>query len=415
MVKTLATTGLLILGLVLAGPATADFKRDYGTGLKALQDGDLERAVDDFQNAIAENPDSAERVRIYGMRFEPYLPHFYLGQARFQAGDCAGALNAWQEAERRGVIQGQNGYADLQTNQASCSRAVLDPAQVAAAQQAVDDLRNTVAQMDELKSKMGRDWTDTWQRALDDAARRLGDYQNQLGAAEASSDASAVDTIAASAQGESANLRALWTEASQRLAALEQRREAERAAQQKTQAKVALTQAIAAARTELSEPTSDPQLQTLAQELNTLADQGSNLSSNASVRSVQNLTRSLTSSMRAYRQARQDKQNQQLEAARRTPPPELRQLAELYFAGRYEQVRQRSAPDSFSEERARVQALLFRAAASFNAYTLGGNNQAELLRAAQNDIRAIKRIQQGFSPYLSAFPPKFLTLFENTL
>ncbi|MFK7956038.1 MAG: hypothetical protein AB8B96_08085 [Lysobacterales bacterium] len=415
MVKALLTAGLCLLGLALSHPAHADFKRDYGTGLKALQDGDLERAVNDFQKAIAENPDSAERVRIYGMRFEPYLPHFYLGEARFRAGDCAGALNAWQESERRGIIQGQNGYADLQSNQASCSRAVLDPAQVAAAQQAVDDLRNTVAQMDELKAKMGRDWTDTWQQALDDAARRLGDYQSQLSAAEAASDASAVDTIAASAQGESANLRALWTEASQRLAALERRRDAERAAQQKTRARVELTQAIAAARTELSEPATDQQLQAQAQELNSLADQGSNLASSASLRSVQNLTRSLTSSVRAYRQAVQDKQNQQMAEARRTPPPELRQLAELYFAGRYEQVRQRSAPDSFSEQRARVQALLFRAAASFNAYTLGGDTQPNLLRAAQNDIRAIKRIQSGFSPYLSAFPPKFLTLFENTL
>ena len=32
-----------------------------------------------------------------------YLPHFYLGYARFERGDCAGALAAWAESERQGV------------------------------------------------------------------------------------------------------------------------------------------------------------------------------------------------------------------------------------------------------------------------------------------------------------------------
>ncbi len=405
---------IALLGLVASTTVLADFKRDYGTGLKALQDGDLDRAVNDFEKAIAENPDSAERVRIYGMRFEPYLPHYYLGEARFRAGDCAGALSAWREAERRGVIQAQDGFADLKTNQASCSRAVLDPAQLAAARQAVADLRTTVAQMDELKSRMGSSWINTWQEALNAASRRLGEYETQLTAAEAASDATAVDTIAASAQGETGNLKALWTEASQRLAAQDRQRQAEQLAQQKSRARMELTQAVASARSELSQPSPDPELTALAQELTSLADRGNALAPSSDLRTVQNLTRSLTSSVRSYRQAVQDKQNQQIAIARRTPPAQLKQLAELYFAGDYDQVRRRSNPASFSDERAKIQALLFRAAASFNSYTLGADAGQELLGDAQKDISAIKGMQREFSPYLSAFPPKFLTFFENT-
>ncbi len=406
---------VLALGLLLPTLALADFKRDYGTGLKALQDGDLDRAVADFEKAIAENPDSAERVRIYGMRFEPYLPHFYLGEAKFRRGDCPGALAAWQEAEQRGVIQGQDGYASLQANQSSCSRAVLDPAQLAAARQAVQDLRDTVAQMEELKARMGDDWTRTWQDALTAASERLAQYAEQLVRAEADSDASAVDTIAASAQGETANLQALWTEASQRLATLERQREAERVAQARNRARRELAQAVASARGALTETAADPALNQRVQELTALADRGSNLSPSTEVRTVQNLTRQITNGVREYRQAAQDLRNQQQAIARRTPPDELRRVAELYFAGRYAEVPQQVNPASFSDDRARLQALLFRAAARFNAYTLSGASEESLLRAAQNDIRSIKRMQREFAPYLAAFPPKFLTLFENTL
>jgi hypothetical protein len=32
------------------------------------------------------------------MRFDPYLPHYYLGLAKFRTGDCRSALEAWDEA-----------------------------------------------------------------------------------------------------------------------------------------------------------------------------------------------------------------------------------------------------------------------------------------------------------------------------
>ncbi|MEM9532248.1 MAG: hypothetical protein AAGA23_15140 [Pseudomonadota bacterium] len=406
---------LAMLTLALPLSAAADFKRDYGTGLKALQDGDLDRAVQQFESAIADNPESAERVRIYGMRYEPYLPYFYLGEARFQQGDCTGALAAWQEAENRGVIQNQDSYSSLQDHQASCSRAMLDPAQLASARSALQDLSDAVTQLDDVRSRMGGSFTASWQSALDSTQRRLSEYQTQLAGAEAASDAGEVDRIAAAAMGDTDNLRSLQNEASQRLAALDRQRQAERLAQQRTQARSELTQAVASARTELDRPTPDPSLATQSQALLVLVNRESELQSGASPREYQALTRQINAGLREYRQAVQEFNNQQRAIAERTPPDELRAVAELYFSGRYDEVPALVNPSAFSDERARVQALLFRAAARFHAYTLSGESQDSLLRQAENDIRSIKRLNQDFSPYLAAFPPKFMNLFDRTL
>ncbi len=88
----------LAAGLFLAVAAHADFKRDYGAGVRDYNSGDYADAIEKLQKAIDEESKSQEQVRIYGMRYEPYIPYYFLGQAKFKSGDCAGALAAWKEA-----------------------------------------------------------------------------------------------------------------------------------------------------------------------------------------------------------------------------------------------------------------------------------------------------------------------------
>ena len=104
-----------MLGLLAAAAAAhADYKEDYSRGLVALKDGNYAEARQRLQKALAEQPEAAMRVRLYGQRWEPYLPQHYLGMAEYRMGNCAAALAQWNGSENQRTI-GQ--LADLQSEQ----------------------------------------------------------------------------------------------------------------------------------------------------------------------------------------------------------------------------------------------------------------------------------------------------------
>lgn len=112
--------------LAAAANAHADFKEDYSRGLAALKDGNFAEARQLLQKAMSAQPEAALRVRLYGQRWEPYLPQHYLGVAAFRMGDCAAALALWNTPENKQTI-GQ--IAELQGEQqrdaAECSKTLV--------------------------------------------------------------------------------------------------------------------------------------------------------------------------------------------------------------------------------------------------------------------------------------------------
>ncbi len=413
------TAGLLLAG-AFAAPALADFKRDYQSGLDALRAQDYSAAVRELEKAAAANPQSVERMRIYGMRFEPYLPHYYLGEARFGAGDCVGALAAWAEAERQRVITTQPQYQSLKDNQARCAASQVDIGAIAAtARSAIGDLATSLGRLSGLKDNrlLAEDWNASpeWQSALDQGTTARSGLETELRQAVAASDVAAIERITEAAGQSRRDLDSAFEAAGARLETLE-RQQRERVARERNEARVELIQAIAAARSALGEPVVDEQAKALAGELRTLAERGDALDAGAAVSQYRSLSRSLNGKLREYRQAVQDYRNRQLDIARRTPPPELLEAARAYFDGRYQETARLLAdPGRFSDPRAQVQAHLFRAAAHYNLYVLAGENDQTLLARAQDDVRSVKRLNGGYSPYLAAFPPKFMSFYEATL
>jgi hypothetical protein len=63
----------LVLGLLFVVLAHADFKRSYGSGVRDYTKGDYSDAIESLQKAIDEESTAQEKVRIYGMRYEPYI------------------------------------------------------------------------------------------------------------------------------------------------------------------------------------------------------------------------------------------------------------------------------------------------------------------------------------------------------
>jgi hypothetical protein len=102
--------GLVVLAVVLAAAAArADWRDDFANGVVALERGDYPEAIRLLGSAAKENPkESTQTVKLYGMRYTEYAPHFFLGIAFSKSGDCVSAIQELQESARQGIAQGKD-------------------------------------------------------------------------------------------------------------------------------------------------------------------------------------------------------------------------------------------------------------------------------------------------------------------
>lgn len=98
----------------LATPVLADWKDDYARGLEAVQGGNWTDAARYMQSAIDGNDEPAGRVRLYGQRWETYVPRHYAGLAAYKQGDCAAAQRLWSNAAHRAFISGRSDLAAVE-------------------------------------------------------------------------------------------------------------------------------------------------------------------------------------------------------------------------------------------------------------------------------------------------------------
>ncbi len=105
-----------MLALLLVGAATA-YAADkwfdhYKRGVAAVNGKSYKLAIDSLQKSIAEMPNEGTGVRA-GREIIVYVPHFWLGIAKFNNGDVDGALREWRISEEQGVIARTEYYSRL--------------------------------------------------------------------------------------------------------------------------------------------------------------------------------------------------------------------------------------------------------------------------------------------------------------
>ena len=418
-------------GLLITLFAHADFKRDYGSGVRDYTKGDYADAIKALQNAIDEEPKAQEQVRIYGMRYEPYMPYFYLGQAKFKNGDCAGALAAFKESIAQQVIQKQEQFSELQTSMTACNAAKVDVTRIAeSAKQTIGKLQDNIDLFAKLESEklLSSEWQSRWQPELTRARTSAQALSARLQTAIDQTDEAGIQAIQAEAQAAAGAINDAQGLAIARVNAVKQE-QAQDATRQLREAREALVQAIGAGKS-IDTKQGSAQMGTLQQELQKLLAQGQSTidSSPTNPKQYREIAQNISNVSRRYNLAEQDWQAEQRQAQlaaenaaaakeaaqRRIPPTALKQAAEAYFAGNYESAVSLSNPDAFNEDRAKVQALLFRAAANYKLFVLSGEKNTQARQRTVDDIRAIKRLNKDFSPYIAAFSPGFLELFRQT-
>lgn len=90
---------------VLPMLAAADWRESFAAGVKARDQGQWEDAVRSMQEAIDQNPRATgEKVRVYGMKLERYLPYYYLGIAQYHLKNCQKAVEAFTKARAAGTM-----------------------------------------------------------------------------------------------------------------------------------------------------------------------------------------------------------------------------------------------------------------------------------------------------------------------
>lgn len=356
---------LLLLFLLPAVPARADYKDSYRKGIEALDRKHWDDVIKYMREAIADNPTEGERIKLYGLRFEIYLPHFYLGAAYLTLNNCKLALKEFEISRSQGAIRTHPKWPDLLEGIRSCEgqptptpspppvktptpRLGPDPAAVAQAVRAAD--REITAAEDAGKKvtalaadpRLAPGWSSDARLgpAASQAREALGTARGKLEAGRKAPDL----TLLADAREEGLQAR-------RKLEAVQQ------AASQKL-------------RTIATRPTPTPRRAT---------------------------TTSTPTPAPVPAQ----------------PPADLITGAQAYFDGRYQDSIRLLEKAQGLTGRGAAQVRLLQAAARFALYRTGGEKDTELERQAAEDVKACHQADPSLAPDISAFSPQFVAFFRS--
>ena len=202
---------LLVLPfLVATGALGADKWPDaYSRGIAAVNAKRYADAIPALQAAIAGNPKEGTEVKAGLTIIGSYIPHFWLGIARFHTGDIDGALREWRVSEEQGAVARTPYYAQLKSwvQRGELEKQRVAESAAAGAKKAADAAvrRAVQAQGDAVTS--GGDRTESYreaQRRLQDALARFRAAGTNVAAYESvaqTADQAAQGFIAAAEEG----------------------------------------------------------------------------------------------------------------------------------------------------------------------------------------------------------------------
>ena len=107
-----AWIALLVMATALPAAAAEKWWEIYARGVNAMHAKNYPVAVDALQRSLAEMPNENSSARV-GYQVIVYVPHFWLGIAKFNLGDTDAALAEWKTSEEQGAVQRTPYYAQL--------------------------------------------------------------------------------------------------------------------------------------------------------------------------------------------------------------------------------------------------------------------------------------------------------------
>ncbi len=368
----------LVLAAALAtAPAWADYRDSFRKGVEALDRRDWAAAASLMRQARQEHPEEGERIRIVGMRFEVYLPAYYLGLALFQSGDCAGALEALDASAAQGAVGRTGEMARIESMRNECRPKVLavapTPTRVAVPTRPAGPPPGLVEA----------------QRRSEEELRNATDAANAVTALRRNPELAPVwrNTPELSSRADQAALG---------LAAARGRYEAGRTKGDLTEVEAAGTQASAAQR-ELAAIRAEVE----ARRAEVLATKPAIVAERATPVPTPAPTRPGAATPAPT-------------AAAASAPAEVRAAARSFLAGDYRATLATLSGASFPDARANAAAALLRAAAGHALFMVGGRTDSALLARAAADAALCRRLAPSLAPDRRGFSPAFAAFFRQS-
>lgn len=390
---------LLALWMLAAPALRADYRDSYKRGLDAYEAKRWEEATRLLREAISEHPEAG--AGILGMR--RYTPHYFLGVALAEQGDCRGAVDAFDNAEKQGKLSREE-LRDLGQRRQTC-RGRLQKASdaTAAAQREVDATSTALAQVASVESSplmrdAWREGSPSLAARQEAAANQLAAARTQLTRADRELDADKAAEAGKSAQAARRELESLLAAATTRRDELQAEAQRELAALHKA-TEDARRRVASVSKTLAPLPAAIGKQTARVQEAIAGAAAADAGASPAELRRLQD---ALKVALR------------ELQAAVKPPPDELQRAAASYFAGDYNGVLSTLAAAKLGEPRAAAHACLLRAAALHGLHLAQGEHATPSPeQAARQELQRCVASPLAVKPLATVFPPSFLALYAE--
>ena len=387
----------LAAGLLASAAHGADFLDFYKLGLAAAESEQWTQSAEMMRQAIAHQPDAKVKVK-KSLFFRRYLPHFHLGRALFESGDCRAALESWRESESQGVVTRFSEYQQIQDGRTACSE--------------MSDLEKALGealQAVKMAETAGRQSRRRLAALLmtDATAKRLLDRQTE---AEAELGRVSSRLVAGNvALGEVEDAARVAAGSRQEFEALEKLAKDHRGVQvarQHNEMTASVEPLIAAAQEELAAseylrpyPTSVARSRVAVEQAleHARALEDSSLSKGE----IEALSAELEVATEALRRTTSP------------PPAALTAAATAYLDKDYSGVLIALAEAEFSASKAAAHAHLLRAAAMFSLFQATGASDQALLEGARAEVVACQRADPQQIPPIAVFSPSFLAFFQE--
>ena len=468
MVKRLRRLALVLLVLIAqATVLRADYKESYRKGIAAYDRKEWGEMARWMRQAAGEQSQEGEQVKLYGVRFEAYLPHYYLGLALFQTGDCEGALAQWQDSERQGAIQGTNQNKTLVQLRDTCRQRLAsskpppaptpappsgpDPAVLArATREAETEIQKAAdAQAQIAQRRNNPDFAEAWkqesaQAGETQATEQLGTARSRLDRGKGQKQVSDLQEAERLASQARQSFESLLGRLDRRQVQIRQTRDketadklAEETRRQQQEAAKAEAARLAAAQQE-AENQEKARRQDLGRQIDRasadarkILDQASRVANPpAELKGQQSAVRDLLRRAGAVSPtaplADLDRLQKEIPAATSRlqdallraqgetsgPPAELRAAARAFLRGDYQEVVRTLASATFQDRKATLSGNLLLAAARYSLYLQAGEKDAKLREQALENVLSCRRIDPKLVPDPRAFSPRFSEFFK---
>lgn len=398
MVAMIRFTAILSVVVALtAGPVQADARESYRQGIEAIKRQDWPRAVGHMQEAIGEKPEESAGA------FRRYLPHYHLGLALFESGDCPRALAAWSESVSQDVITGEREMGKIREGRRVCTqreqeaektaRAERDQALARELSEEISRAQVVAARLSEARARPDLEafWESGTPSRNDQATEALRLLEN------------ARDVISG---GSGAVGRALMLRAKSWAVSARGRME-------RLLAHAEAGQPVAADNSEQLE-----QAKELLRSIANLEPWPAQLASAAA--EVADIVSKIDDSSNSEASPDADALMQELDEAFESlgriaaPPPDpLQKAASSFIGANYAQTIELLSGAALESDRERAHSHLLLAASRFALFLIGERADESLLELTRADVAACRELDETLIPTELSFSPLFVSFFEQ--